>query len=463
MNRLQCLIRLARALDYNRDPDPEHWKTINGAKVHLDKNGNYDGGAGGKFTGRHHYGPGWKQKTALMNKLTSALRSGVTQKQAQGNQAGNSPSQNVASKATSNGGGNGTIKTEKEYEIEISNIKQDYDKVLHDPNATIADKQAAFAKVKAVCVEAAQNGHVIVGKHLQNSVATPEQIDDIKTHLKNAPMEIRALWNMHGSEINQDLDFSKLTPKEKKWPKYSSGRQMIHMDLNREIRDGGVEEAYKTYFHENGHAIDAQIALKASGKIPRNYVACLYAAQYNNGEFVKAIESDVKKIISSAEKEIKDRITQGDYEWLFDHALFDSVEQFYNGRMNPQTQRWEMTQMPPNFKYKKALTYKLIEVNLRRLARKEGSYVCTDLADMLNGATNGKIKAVGFHENKYWKSQRNWYQAVYGEDLNYGLAVEAFAEFVSAKTVNPGSVNVLKKFLPTASDCIDRMLKDAIK
>ena len=101
MNRLQCLIRLARALDYNRDPDPKHWKTINGAKVHLDKNGNYDGGAGGKFNGNHHYGgPDWKQKTALMNQLTNALRGGVTQKQAQGNQAGNDPSQNVASKAT---------------------------------------------------------------------------------------------------------------------------------------------------------------------------------------------------------------------------------------------------------------------------------------------------------------------------------------------------------------------------
>ena len=89
MNRLQCLIRLARALDYNRDPDPEHWKTINGAKVHVDENGNYDGGAGGKFTGRHHYGPDWKQKTALTNRLANALRGGVTQKQAQGNQAGN--------------------------------------------------------------------------------------------------------------------------------------------------------------------------------------------------------------------------------------------------------------------------------------------------------------------------------------------------------------------------------------
>ena len=130
MNRLQCLIRLARALDYNRDPDPKHWKTINGAKVHVDENGNYDGGAGGKFTGRHHYGPDWKQKTALMNQLTNALRGGVTQKQAQGtaqgNQTGNTSAQNVASKATSNGAGNGTMKEERrdnfQADLEIEKI-----------------------------------------------------------------------------------------------------------------------------------------------------------------------------------------------------------------------------------------------------------------------------------------------------------------------------------------------------
>ena len=62
MNTLRHLILLARALDYDKDPDPKHWKTINGSHVHLDKNGNYDGGAGNKFNGSHHYGQGWKEK-----------------------------------------------------------------------------------------------------------------------------------------------------------------------------------------------------------------------------------------------------------------------------------------------------------------------------------------------------------------------------------------------------------------
>lgn len=35
---------------YPKDPNPEHWRTINGSKVHL-TNGKIDGGAGGRFLG----------------------------------------------------------------------------------------------------------------------------------------------------------------------------------------------------------------------------------------------------------------------------------------------------------------------------------------------------------------------------------------------------------------------------
>ena len=73
------LLRI-RILDWSKDPDPKHWKTIRGSHVHLDKNGNYDGGAGNKFNGRHHYGPDWKAKSSLMQRLTNALNKGAHQK-----------------------------------------------------------------------------------------------------------------------------------------------------------------------------------------------------------------------------------------------------------------------------------------------------------------------------------------------------------------------------------------------
>ena len=42
--------------DYEPDPDPANWRTISGAKVHLDENGEIDGGAAGKFTGNYFDG-----------------------------------------------------------------------------------------------------------------------------------------------------------------------------------------------------------------------------------------------------------------------------------------------------------------------------------------------------------------------------------------------------------------------
>ena len=90
VDRVKELLRLARALDYEKDPNPEHWKTINGAKVHVDKNGKYDGGAGGKFNGDYHFGGAdWKDKKARIESLANIFNQAVAQKQAQANAQGN--------------------------------------------------------------------------------------------------------------------------------------------------------------------------------------------------------------------------------------------------------------------------------------------------------------------------------------------------------------------------------------
>lgn len=81
MDKIKLLKRLTRALDsYSKDPNPNNWRTIRGSHVHLDKNGNFDGGAGGKFIGRHYYGKNYKQVTGLMNQLTGALGGAPEQK-----------------------------------------------------------------------------------------------------------------------------------------------------------------------------------------------------------------------------------------------------------------------------------------------------------------------------------------------------------------------------------------------
>jgi hypothetical protein len=55
MGLLLANIKLERVCthdeSYPKDPNPENWRTISGAKVHL-TNGRIDGGASGKFKGR---------------------------------------------------------------------------------------------------------------------------------------------------------------------------------------------------------------------------------------------------------------------------------------------------------------------------------------------------------------------------------------------------------------------------
>lgn len=52
MDKTLFMIFAHRTLDYEKDTDPENWRTIKGAHVHVDNEGKIDGGAGGKFNGR---------------------------------------------------------------------------------------------------------------------------------------------------------------------------------------------------------------------------------------------------------------------------------------------------------------------------------------------------------------------------------------------------------------------------
>lgn len=68
-----------RTLDYEKDPNPEHWRTISGAKVHLDNNGEIDGGAGGNFNGNYWDGKkGGQHIIGPHNMMKKNIGSGAT-------------------------------------------------------------------------------------------------------------------------------------------------------------------------------------------------------------------------------------------------------------------------------------------------------------------------------------------------------------------------------------------------
>ena len=85
MNNKNLLIILYKARDYQKDPDPEHWRTISGAKVHLDNHGDIDGGAGGKFTGNYWDGQkGAQHIIGPHNMIKKNIASGSTKIMATG-------------------------------------------------------------------------------------------------------------------------------------------------------------------------------------------------------------------------------------------------------------------------------------------------------------------------------------------------------------------------------------------
>lgn len=63
-NDLVMLIMAKKTLDYQKDPNPDNWVTISGAKVHLDEGGKIDGGAKGKFNGKSYSGTKKSHKSA---------------------------------------------------------------------------------------------------------------------------------------------------------------------------------------------------------------------------------------------------------------------------------------------------------------------------------------------------------------------------------------------------------------
>ncbi len=453
-----------RILDWEKDPDQNHWRTINGSHVHLDKNGNYDGGAGNKFNGRHHYGPDWRQKASLMNRLHQALSQGAAKGAQRPNQGG-APS-----------GNGGKIKTEEETIQDIDTLERSYKQIerkLSDiyygpdrdktPQEVITrlegELKAARGKVTKAKIQAARDGIMITSP--MKGKCGEKDIEGIKEKFRKAPEEIRVLWNIHGQTINQDLNHQ--PPGRANYNRYIG---CVHVNMQEDSQGREISEPYQIFFHENGHAIDNRLSKSKTG---------YYSSEYNDGEFIKAIHEDVNKLVKDRELEIKEKIKAGDLKWLQDKKIIpkEISKQVFVGNkkedIDPEMAKilgnelcnqlfgqwkveWEpVTEIPEGFKFKKAMVYQTIADEMRAMDHRAVS----DLCDILEGATKAKIRCVAGHGASYWK-QRTY------QGREWGLGTEAFAEFTDSHAANEKSRDILKKYLPKASEVYSRMIKEAV-
>ena len=76
----------------------------------------------------------------------------------------------------------------------------------------------------------------------------------------------------------------------------------------------------------------------------------------------------------------------------------------------------------------------------------------TDISDILEGATRGKIRCgIGHGGGSYW-TKRSY------NGVEWGLGTEAFAEMLSATMSNPESLATLKAYLPKSYALFEEML-----
>lgn len=214
----------------------------------------------------------------------------------------------------------------------------------------------------------------------------------------------------------------------------------IYIDAKKNAAGSSWETPFEVSFHESGHAIDCMNKDKASG------IGLHFSARYKDGVFPKTITSEVDALVDEKAAVIKKvfKDHKGDWEWLHQNGYISS----YNYDFFKRYGKW----FGGEPKYSKSLAYKAVEKEIKALEPFQKS----DLSDMMEGATRGKI-SIGFgHGKKYWTDRMFL-------GVNDGLATEAFAEMTSATFTNQQSLETIKKYLPESYKIFMEMLDFLVK
>lgn len=205
----------------------------------------------------------------------------------------------------------------------------------------------------------------------------------------------------------------------------------INLNIDFVAQGNTIKQPYQTLYHEGGHVLDLYLGHYFGYEIP--YIS----SGYKNGAFIKALKDDVETLVKNRDKqlklEFKKRLINNELDWF---------------KQNGYLGIWH-DKIPSNFKYRKEFAYKSIEKELREIPKINRGNV----SDIFQGATKAKIDAgIGHGGATYWK-QRTY------NGIEWGLGTEAFAEFMDSMLANSGSLEQMKKYLPTAYKIINEILE----
>lgn len=218
---------------------------------------------------------------------------------------------------------------------------------------------------------------------------------------KSSNTNLKAVWDKYENEL-------KVGNAHKKGGAYAMGRS-LYLDIDKCAKGNSFDKPYQVVFHEAGHGIDSACRTLASQS---GVFASHFSGAYKGGLFPQTIKDEVQELVSAYDKKLKAE---------------------YKARGET---------------YRKAYAYKALENEISAY----NSYAMADLSDILEGATNAKIRCGYGHGASYWKDR-----TIGG--ISDGLATEAFAEMTDSTFANPESLELIKKYLPKSYKLYEEMLE----
>jgi hypothetical protein len=212
------------------------------------------------------------------------------------------------------------------------------------------------------------------------------------------------------------------------------------------------------FYHECWHAIDENYGEQAKGRsLSTDYVSSFGITLRDSlvQEFDQNIRPKFKEIKQEIDKEVDEYylskgLDRADIKQRYNEAekeaqkIFDDEYRLTKDYLKANDKRKQFKDSEEYKKLKKDY-FDVYDDYPGAVLVKWG-----DLSDIISGGTKDRLNFGMHHKSSYWKATLNQsYQDV--------RVSEAFAEFASAKSTNPKSYDVLKRFLPNTSKIFDEI------
>lgn len=228
---------------------------------------------------------------------------------------------------------------------------------------------------------------------------------------------------------------------------HASG-DFISLNIKNDAKGSSYQAPYEVFFHESGHAIDYTLFDNANIK-NTNKIGTHFSDRYKDGLFPQTISNEINEMVKKTDFVLKQQFKENkdNPQWLYDNGFISkyAFENIQKSRVIPYYVK--------EMEYRKEYAYNKLKIDIMGNTTYMGR---SNLSDIFEGATYGKIKMGVGHNNNYWKEG-----TVSGIKCN--LAIEAFTEMFSSIITHKESINTIKKYLPKSYAVFEEMLEEMIK